>query len=216
MSRANFPTNQDASTHDGAQPAPEDALIVRARAKDLAAFNQLVLTYQNLAYSVAYRLLQDPAATADAVQDSFIKAYRGLDGFQGGNFKSWLMRIVVNTCYDELRTQQRRRTDGIDDLVQEPEPLPTLGTRPESPEEYAERVELNAALEEAIAALPEEQRTAVVLCDIHGFAYDEIAAMTGWPMGTVKSRINRARVKIREILLQRPELLPPSFRPNTG
>ena len=68
----------------------------------------------------------------------------------------------------------------------------------------------------AIAALPEEQRTAVVLCDIHGFAYDEIAAMTGWPMGTVKSRINRARVKIREILLQRPELLPPSFRPNTG
>lgn len=126
------------------------------------------------------------------------------------------MRIVVNTCYDELRTQQRRRTDGLDDLVREPEPLPTLGTRPETPEQYTERMELNAALEQAINALPEDQRTALVLCDVHGFAYEEIADMTGWPMGTVKSRINRARVKLRDLLLLRPELLPPSFRPNTG
>jgi RNA polymerase sigma-70 factor (ECF subfamily) len=216
MSKANFPTNPDAASRAAAQTLPEDELIERARGQDLQAFNQLVLTYQNLAYSVAYRLLQDDAATSDAVQDSFIKAYRGLAGFHGGSFKSWLMRIVVNTCYDELRTQQRRRTDGLDDLVREPEPLHTLGTRPETPEQYTERMELNAVLEQAINTLPEDQRTALVLCDIHGFAYEEIADMTGWPMGTVKSRINRARVRLRDLLLLRPELLPPSFRPNTG
>lgn len=216
MGKANFPNNPEQTPSLGEAGSSEDELVARARAHDLAAFNQLVLAYQNLAYSVAYRMLQDQASTSDAVQDSFIKAYRGLSGFQGGNFKSWLMRIVVNTCYDELRTQQRRRTDGLDDLHQEPEPLSTLGTRPETPEQYAERMELGSALEAAVAALPEEQRTAVVLYDVHGFAYEEIAEMTGWPMGTVKSRINRARIKLRDTLLQNPELLPPSYRPNTG
>ena len=94
----------------------EQTVIQRAITGDLEAFNQLVLAYQKLAYSVAYRTLQDSEAAADAVQDSFIKAYRAIGGFQGGSFKSWIIRIVVNTCYDLLRSKQQRLTDSLDDL----------------------------------------------------------------------------------------------------
>lgn len=194
----------------------EDELIARARTQDLDAFNQLVLRYQNLAYSVAYRMLHDDAITLDIVQDSFIKAFNAMPRFAGGSFKSWLMRIVVNSCYDELRKRQRRRTDSLEDLTAEPEPLGTLSTRPERPDDHAERMELQRAIEAGIARLPDEQRTAVVLCDVHGHSYEEIVDITGWPMGTVKSRINRGRLKLREMLLENPELLPPAFRPKNG
>ena len=110
--------------------------IERARQNDLDAFNQLVLNYQNLAFSVAYRLLQDEDAAADAVQDSFIKAYRALNTFQGGSFKSWLMRIVTNTCYDVLRSRKRRPTESLDDqpveTVSMATPITTLSTPPVS------------------------------------------------------------------------------------
>ncbi len=94
----------------------ENQTVERALYGDLSAFNQLVVTYQRLAFSVAYRMLQDEDAAADAVQDSFIKAYRALHTFRGGVFKSWLLRIVVNTCYDVLRTsRQRYPADSIDE-----------------------------------------------------------------------------------------------------
>ena len=99
----------------------EHTVIQRAITGDLEAFNQLVLAYQHLAYSVAFRTLQDPEAAADAVQESFIKAYRAIGGFQGGSFKSWMIRIVVNTCYDVLRSKQQRLTDSLDDLGEENE-----------------------------------------------------------------------------------------------
>ena len=90
------------------QPSSDDNLAVqRALDGDLEAFNDLVLEYQRLAYSVAYRMLQEQDAASDAVQDSFIKAYRALNTFRGGSFKSWLLRIVVNTCYDVLRSRKR-------------------------------------------------------------------------------------------------------------
>lgn len=196
--------------------ADEAKLIERARSQELDAFNQLVLRYQNLAYSVAYRMIQDDAATLDIVQDSFIKAYHAMPRFAGGNFKSWLMRIVVNSCYDELRKRKRRRTDSLENLTTEPEPLATLTSRPEAPEDHAERMELQRAIEAGITRLPDEQRMALVLCDIHGHSYEEIVDITGWPMGTVKSRINRGRIKLREMLLENPELLPPAFRPKNG
>ncbi len=193
----------------------EQSIIARALAGEANAFNQLVLQYQNLAYSIAYRMLQDQSASADAVQDSFIKAYRALATFQGGNFKSWLTRIVVNTCYDVLRAQQRRATDSLDDLPAEAEYAPYLVDHAEGPEAHAERMELNQLIEVGIRALPTEQRTALVLCDIHGYAYEEIAEITNLPLGTVKSRISRARTRLRDFLLQNPELLPSTFRPYT-
>jgi len=196
-----------------APSSDEQQIIMRATAGETQAFNLLVLKYQDIAYSVAYRMLRDEAAAADVVQDSFIKAFRALAGFQGGNFRSWLMRIVANTCYDVLRAQQRRATDSLDDLAVDHDHIPSLVDRAESPESYAERMELNHFIEAGIHTLPPEQRLALVLCDIHGYAYEEIAEIAGLPMGTVKSRISRARLRLRDYLLNKPELLPASFRP---
>jgi RNA polymerase sigma-70 factor, ECF subfamily len=196
-----------------APPSDEQQIIIRATAGETQAFNLLVLKYQDIAYSVAYRMLRDEAVAADVVQDSFIKAFRALAGFQGGNFRSWLMRIVANTCYDVLRAQQRRATDSLDDLAVDQDHIPSLVDRAESPESYAERRELNQFIEAGILALPPEQRLVLALCDIHGYAYEEIAEIAGLPMGTVKSRISRARLRLRDYLLNKPELLPASFRP---
>lgn len=191
----------------------EDSTIRRAAAGDLGAFNQLVATYQNLAFSVAYRTLQDEDAAADAVQESFIKAFRALPNFQGGSFKSWLIRIVSNSCYDYLRSQRRRAADSLDDFADDGEHTSAIADPAELPQTYVERAELNQLIERGVATLPAEQRLVLVLCDIHGYSYEEIADQTGMPMGTVKSRINRARAKVRDYLLQYPELLPAAFRP---
>lgn len=194
-------------------PSEEQAIIERAAKGETQAFNLLVLKYQDMAYSVAYRMLRDEDAAADVVQESFIKAFRALAGFQGGNFRSWLMRIVANTCYDVLRTRQRRATDSLDDLPVDHDHIASLVDHAESPEAYAERMELNQLIEAGIHTLPPDQRLVLVLCDIHGYAYEEIAEIAELPMGTVKSRISRARMRLRDYLLNKPELLPSSFRP---
>jgi RNA polymerase sigma-70 factor, ECF subfamily len=194
----------------------EQQLIAQARRGDLAAFNQLILTYQTVAYGVAYRMVQEQEAAADAVQESFLKAYRGLVGFQGGNFKSWLLRIVTNTCYDYLRAIKRYHADSLDELPVDAEYATQLVDGGESPHAYIERMELNQSIEAAIRSLPADQRLVLTLCDVQGYAYEEIAEITGFPMGTVKSRIARARAKVRDFLLQRPELLPATFRPTGG
>jgi RNA polymerase sigma-70 factor (ECF subfamily) len=164
--------------------------------------------------------LQDGDAAADAVQESMIKAFRSLSNFQGGSFKSWMIRIVVNTCYDMLRSQKRRRTDSLDEFADDDEGREytseysaQLEDPAERPDTYAQRMELSQLIEQGIARLPADQRLALTLCDVHGYAYEEISELTGMPMGTVKSRINRARAKLREYLLLYPELLPASFRP---
>lgn len=191
----------------------EQAAIGRALNGELDAFNQLVLKYQQMAYSVAYRMLQNEGAAADTVQESFLKAYRALPNFHGGSFKSWLMRIVVNSCYDLLRIQQREQLDSLDDGSADLDYAPHLVDHSEGPEAYAERMELTHHIELGIRALPPDQRTVLVLCDVQGYSYEEIAEITGFPMGTVKSRISRARTKLRDFLLQKPELLPATFRP---
>jgi RNA polymerase sigma-70 factor, ECF subfamily len=191
----------------------QHALIERSLEGDLDAFNQLIVQYQNLAYSVAYRLLNDTDAAADAVQDSFIKAYRALDTFRGGSFKSWLMRIITNTCYDVLRARQRRKTDSLDDLPVENEYIAALTDPHESPQQFVERQELSTLITTAIQDLPEEQRVSIILCDVEGYSYEEIADITGVAIGTVKSRISRARSRVRDYLIQYPELLPATFRP---
>jgi len=124
-----------------------------------------------------------------------------------------LTRIVVNTCYDVLRVQQRRAIDSLDALPAEHESIPALVDRTEEPEAYAERMELNHWIEQGLRALPAQQRTVLALCDIHGYAYAEIAAVTGLAMGAVKSRIKRGRTRLRDYLLRKPELLPATFRP---
>ena len=194
----------------------EKELVAAAQRGNLPAFNQLVLRYQGLAYNVAYRIVGDADAAADATQDAFLKAYRGLRGYRGGSFKAWLLRIVTNTCYDALRARRRRRTTSLNDLAMAPEHAWQMVNGREGPEERALRQELNQVIQAGIATLPPDQRTAVVLCDVQGLSYQEIAEVMGCSLGTVKSRLSRGRAKLRDYLLQQQELLPSRYRLQDG
>ncbi len=190
----------------------EQSLIASAQKGDVRAFNQLVLLYQSLAYNVAYRILDDAEAAADATQDAFFSAYRAMPRFRGGSFRAWLLRIVNNACYDQLRKKKRRPTQSLDDLPMEADHTAYLRDPAERPDEYAERQELNRLLQAAIRRLPPDQRIVLVLSDVQGLNYREIAQATGLALGTVKSRLSRARAKLRDDLLRQGELLPARYR----
>jgi RNA polymerase sigma-70 factor, ECF subfamily len=190
----------------------EEQLIAAARGGDLRAFNQLVLDHQSLAYNLAYHILGNADAAADATQDSFLKAYRAIGRYQSGTFRGWLIRIVTNTCYDQLRGGRRHPAHSLDALETAPDWSPWLTDTTERPHDYAERRELGQAIGRGMAALSEEQRTVMVLCDMEGFSYEEIAAATGMALGTVKSRLSRARAHLRDYLIMQPGLLPARYR----
>ena len=190
----------------------EQALIASARKGDARAFNQLVLLYQSMAYNVAYRVLSDPDAAADATQDAFLSAFKAMREFRGGSFKAWLLRIVTNACYDQLRVKQRRPTSSLDDLPVESDHISYLQDPAEGPDELVERQQLNRTLQGGISTLPAEQRVILVLSDVQGLSYQEIAQITGLSLGTVKSRLSRARSKLRDYLLAQRELLPTRYR----
>jgi RNA polymerase sigma-70 factor (ECF subfamily) len=193
----------------------EAGLIERAQAGDVQAYNTLVLHYQELAYNVAYRIMGEADSAADATQEAFISAYRALGSFRGGSFKSWLMRIVTNACYDELRRRKRRPQAALEALYVEdesPEPGTAFTTEVENPESYALRMDLQTAIVGCLQDLPEDQRVVAVMCDIEGFSYDEIADIVGVALGTVKSRLSRARSKLRDCLQGFGELLPAEYR----
>ncbi len=188
-------------------------LVQRAQGGDVDAFNRLVGRYQRLAYNVAYRLTGDPDMAADATQEAFLAAYRALHTFGGGSFRAWLLRIVTNKCYDALRRRQRRPTTSLEALLADSRnPAAFRHEAPAGPDEAVERLELAEVLQAAIMELPEPQRTTLILADVHGFSYAEIAEITGVELGTVKSRLNRARRKLRDILRRHEELLPPHYR----
>jgi RNA polymerase sigma-70 factor (ECF subfamily) len=190
----------------------EAGLIRAAQQGKLTAFNRLVVEYQSLGYNVAYRILGDGEAAADATQDAFLKAYKAISQYRGGSFKAWLLRIVTNVCYDLLRSRQRRPADSLDELLSHPEYAPALINGREGPEAHALREELNRTLQAAIMTLPDDQRTVLVLADVQGMSYQEVAQITRTSLGTVKSRLSRARAKLRDALLQHPELLPRAYR----
>lgn len=191
----------------------ESALISRARRGHLESFNRLVLMHQDSAFTVAFRLMGDSHRAADAAQDAFIAAYRKLGSYRGGNFRAWLLRIVTNRCYDLLRSQQRHPQVSIErsDNADDPEPM-DIRDEAATPEEIAQQRELRRAVQQCISALGDDQRMALVLSDIEGMSYDEIATQTGVAMGTVKSRISRARASMRDCLQGVRELLPLGYR----
>lgn len=196
------PTVDAATTAESAPTlVDEKTLAYLAAAGNLDAFNQLVEYIKGSAYHTAYRMLNDEEAAADALQEALIKAFRGLSTYRGGSFKSWFLRILINNCYDILRTWQRRSVVSFDDLTPEGEPAFDVADRGERPEEHVERMELRQWLDRGIAALPMEQRIAVVLFDVEGYSYNEIVEMTEVPLGTVKSRINRGRIRLRDFLV---------------
>jgi RNA polymerase sigma factor (sigma-70 family) len=190
----------------------EQGLIAAAKRGDGQAFNKLILQYQTLVYNVAYRMLHDPDAAADAAQDAFISAFRALHGFRGGSFKAWVLRIVTNACYDQMRFAKRRPSSSLDDLAVEPDHSPALLDDAESPEEFALRQDLSRAIQSSLDDLAPDQRITVILSDIQGMSYEEIAEVTGVALGTVKSRLSRGRAHLRDVLLRRQELLPRQYR----
>ena len=197
----------------------EAALIKSAQRGDAHAFNTLVLAYQSQAYNVAYRIMGDTAPAADATQEAFLSAYKSIKTFRGGSFKSWILRTVTNACYDALRYNKRRPATSLDELGADGEDddggnfEEFIPSSDESPADAAERGELRDAIARAALALPPDQRVTFVLSDIQGMSYEEIAEITQTTLGTVKSRLSRARAKMRDYLLSREELLPGEFRP---
>lgn len=190
-------------------------VIKQAQNGSLSAFNQLVMRYQGTAYNVAYRVVGNSETAADACQDAFVKAYKALNQYQGGSFKSWLLRIVTNTCYDHLRYRKRRPASSLEDLADNPaEHSAKLVSEVEAPEEHVLRGELSDVIQLGINQLPEDQRIVVVLSDVQGMSYQEIAEITDQPLGTVKSRLSRGRRRLRDFLLSKKELLPGQYRLN--
>ena len=194
----------------------EEALIKKAQKGDVTAFNRLVLHYQEAVYNVAYRIMGEPQSAEDATQEAFISAYHALNSFRGGSFKSWLMRIATNACYDELRRRKRRPQTSLDKLTDENESFVYLRSADDSPEVAQQRLEVMHAIEDCLRALPDDQRITAVLCDVEGYDYQEIAGITGVSLGTVKSRMSRARARLRECLQEVKELLPASYRLSTS
>ncbi len=191
----------------------ERSAIAEAQRGDVQSFNTLVRLYEGRVYNLCYRMLGDSESAADATQDAFLSAYRGIRSFRGGSFRSWLLRIATNACYDVLRARKRRPTVSLDidvDNDQDQSPL-QIADDAESPDDVALRRELANEIQRGLGLLPEEQRAVIVLSDIEGLAYEEIAQITGANLGTVKSRLSRGRARLREVL-KAGELLPARYR----
>lgn len=190
---------------DGQLTPPDHVLIESARRGDLAAFNCLVERHERVIYAVCLRLLRDQQLAEDASQDTFLRAYRSLERFDGSAFRPWLLRIATNRCYDLLRYRRRRPAESLDAQLVEEEPAwVSSEARADDPERMALNQDLRLQLERALAALPDDQRLVVILHDIEGYRYDEIAAIVGATLGTVKSRLSRARSRLRDLLRADP------------
>lgn len=185
-------------------PAEEQKLIDAAIAGDSSAFERLIEPLEGRIYAVALRMCGNREDAQDCMQESMIRIYRALSSFKGqSSFSTWVYRITMNTCLDELRRRKARRSTSLDTLLDSGW-SPTDET--DTPERHAIQSEQRRTLERAIAELPEDMRAAVVLRDIQGLAYDEIASALNVNVGTVKSRISRGRERLREKLSAHPEL----------
>ena len=178
--------------------ARDRAIVERARSGDLDAFNQLVELYQDYLYSMTVRTVRDPDVAEEAVQEAFFSAYRNLPSFSGSSFRAWLTRIAINAAHDILRKRKRRPSEPYpewdDDSWQPPAP------ESDGPEQVSLAGQQRAAIARAMATITEDQCAAIVLYDVEGYDYSEIATITGVSVGTVKSRIHRGRLALREVL----------------
>ncbi len=196
-------------------PDTETMLIKMAQRGDVDAFNMLVLEYQDMLYRIAWRILQDEFAADDATQNAMIQAFKNLRSFRGGSFKSWLARVTVNASYDEMRRWKRQPAISLEqvnsdgDEIESPlwmrDPVP-------GPQEAAESSEMSDAIQHCLRRLVPDYRTVVILVDIEGMSYEEAARTARIPVGTVKSRLARARMQIRRALRSFDGLLPMAYQ----
>ncbi len=179
-------------------------LLERARDGDLEAFNDLVTLYQDQLFALVVRMVPDRDQASDAVQEAFFSAFRNLRSFRGGSVKSWLKRICVNAAMDTQRARKRRPVQPYPEFEDESwQPPAGIEADPEHTAVLAERTR---TLHHALTLITDDQRTAIVLFDVEGYDYGEIAEMTGVSLGTVKSRIHRGRLALRDVLEDRMEL----------
>ena len=186
--------------------ADENLLLTMAMGGDVDAFNRLVAIHQNAVYGFAMSLTRQHALADDVTQETFISAFRSISKMRGGNFRAWLLRIARNKAYDHFRRQNRRRESSVDE-----EEAPFLATLPDdnpSPHAVAVNSELREALEHCVGGLSDQHREVIILIDVQGESYDEASEICGVNIGTVKSRLNRARRRVRDCLKGFPGLLP--------
>lgn len=196
-------------------PDTETMLIATAQRGDLDAFNLLVLKYQDMMYRVSVRVTRDERSAEDATQNALIQAFNSLRSFRGGSFKSWLARVAINASYDELRREKRHIAMPLEQFNNEGEEIesPTwMIDLSAGPEDLAESSELQEVLQRCIRALTPDYRLVVILVDIEGMSYEEAAQVTRVPVGTVKSRLARARMQLRTALKKFESLLPSAYR----
>ena len=195
-----------------AQPLDDAPVVAAAQRGDVAAFNRLVLRYQDAVYTLCFRLTGNPDDAADAAQEAFLSGFRHVRDFRGGSFRSWLLRIAANACYDLHRQRRRRPADSLDADLDGGAPGLDVADPAPGPEVAALRGELSELMQRLLLELPQDQRLAVVLCDLYDFDYQAIATLTAVELGTVKSRINRGRRRLRDLMLAHRELVPPKYR----
>ena len=178
-------------------------LINAARGGDLDAFNRLVMAYQDVVFRQARYWLNDEEMAADITQDTFIKAFLSLKGFQGGSFRAWLLRTATHASIDELRRRQRRPTfsiDAEDDNGMDQDVASWMADPQPLPEEITESKQLQEAVQEILEQVKPVYRAAVVLVDLQGLDYEEASETLGVPIGTLKSRLARGRIMMRTLI----------------
>ena len=196
-------------------PDTETMLIRTAQRGDVDAFNLLVLKYQDMLYRIAWRILHDEFAADDAAQNAMIQAFKNIKSFRGGSFKSWLARVTVNASYDELRRWRRQPSVSLEQVNSEGDEIESplwMRDPAAGPQEAVESSEMRDAIHHCLQDLVPEYRTVVVLVDIEGMSYEEAAQAARIPVGTVKSRLARARMQIRKSLRRFEGLLPTAYQ----
>ena len=192
----------------------EQALVKAAQHGDLNAFNALILRYQNLLYGIALRMLNDEDIASDAVQEALISAFSKLNSFRGGSLRSWLARVTVNACYDEMRRKRRQREVPMEQFNMEGEEVEDMSWMIDPaarPEELYETFELENAIQHSLSKLTPAYRQVLILVDIEGLSYEEASFAAHVPVGTVKSRLARARLQMRCNLQGYNDILPAQY-----
>ena len=199
------PLAADSPSPRDLQQARDSGLVERALGGELEAFNEIVAFYQDYLFALVVRVVGDRDSAADAVQEAFFSCYRNLGRFRGDSFRSWLTRIALNAATDILRQRKRKPVDQFPEWEDEDWQPPAPDA--ENPEREAVRRSASRVLWRALYEITDDQRTAIVMYDIEGYDYQEIAEMTAVSLGTVKSRIHRGRLALRELLGSQMELL---------
>ncbi len=188
----------------------EQLLLEKAKAGDVTAFEELIEAYQKKVFNLAMRMIGNYDDAADLAQEAFIRIFKAISGFkEQSSFSTWVYRITTNVCLDEIRKRKNKKVISLDEEIHMDDG--DMKRQVESddlrPDEAAEREEVRKIVNDAINSLPEDQKAAITLRDIHGMSYEEIAQILDCPGGTVKSRLNRARQALKNVLSAKRELL---------